>query len=88
MQLLIEKGNLSSSQEKYRATIDCPNSSVLVPDLVTKIPLVVKARNAANQACNIIDVPSTWTQQELLNYIRYLYEYSPTETLLVTLGGK
>ena len=87
-QLLIEKGDLSSSREKCRASINCPNSGALIPIFETKIQLVIKARSAANQACNIIDVPSTWTQQELKDHIRCLYGYSPTETLVVTLGGK
>ena len=59
-----------------------------MPESETKIPLIVKARSAANQGCSFIDVPSTWTQQELKNHIRIAFGYSSTETLAVTLGGK
>ena len=86
---IIKQGDLSPLRGKRRASIDCPNSGALLPaQSETKIPLIVKVRSAANQGCIVIAVPRTWTQQELENHIRFLYGYSSTETLAVTLGGK
>ena len=84
-----EQSGLNSCREKCRTSIDCPDTGALRPEAETRtIPLIVRERSAAKQGCNFINVPSTWTQQELKNHIRCLYGYSSIEKFALTLCGK
>ena len=64
------------------------DASPLEPATVRKIPLIVKTRDSASGQSKLIKVPSTWTQQELCDYLQSLNAISSQACSALTLAGK
>ena len=75
-----EQGFLDSSEKGLMSEVNYKTTL----QSVLSIPLIVKAKDATDSVCQVIKVPSTWSQKDLSKHLQCLYG----DDLVFTLGGK